>query len=545
MCLHGDHMTSTVLLDCTLRDGGYYNNWDFDTALVNRYLAAMAAAGVNVVEIGFRVPTRDGFYGPAAFSTDAWLQQLVIPPDIELAVMINAKDILNSASGIDACLQSLFAPRAQSPVSLVRIAAHLGEVEACGAVVQWLVAQGYRVGFNIMQIASASESDIAAAVMTVANWNNVVVLYFADSLGNMREVDITRVYAAFRRVWSGPLGIHAHNNMNRALTNTLHAQALSVQWLDATVLGMGRGAGNTEIEHLLLELERVADSPYRADPVLQFIDRDFAALHRQYGWGPNRYYYLAGLLGVHPTYVQEMLGGGQYSGDDILTVLRSLDQHSARSWSSASLQRAILQAYHRVPGSWSASGWAQGRDVLLLAAGPQLQHHWPAVADYIARTSPLVVALNHIASVPESVVDVYAACHPTRIRSQARAYHAAGKKLLVPWGVLTEDERAILQSLTILDYGIHIDAEVLQAEECACTLPYPFAAAYALCALAHSGARRVLLCGFDGYTQQEHLQSEMNDMFARFMQAYPQLPLCALTPTTYRIPQRSIYQPEP
>ena len=538
-------MTSTVLLDCTLRDGGYYNNWDFDTALVNRYLAAMAAAGVNVVEIGFRVPTRDGFYGPAAFSTDAWLQQLNIPAGMVLAVMINAKDVLSSAADIEACLLSLFAPRAQSSVSMVRIAAHLGEVEACGAVVQWLVAQGYRVGFNIMQIASASEADIDAAVSCIAAWQGVEVLYFADSLGNMREVDISRVHAAFRRTWSGPLGIHAHNNMNRALANTLHAQSLGVQWLDATVLGMGRGAGNTEIEHLLLELERAADSAYRADPVLQFIDHDFAALHQQYDWGPNRYYYLAGLLGVHPTYVQEMLSGGQYSGDDILTVLRSLDQKSARSWSNASLQRAILQAYHRVAGSWSARGWAQGREVLLLAAGPQLQHHWAAIADYIARKQPLVLALNHLPSVPEALVDVYVACHPTRIRSQAAAYRAAGKRLLVPWGVLTEDEQAILQSLPVLDYGIHIEPSMLQADEHACTLPYPFAAAYALCALAHSGATRALLCGFDGYTQQDTLQAEMNDMFANFMQQYPQLPLCAVTPTTYHIPQRSIYMPVP
>lgn len=538
-------MTSTVLLDCTLRDGGYYNNWDFDNALVNRYLAAMATAGVNVVEIGFRVPARDGFYGPAAFSTDAWLRQLVIPSDITLAVMINAKDVLGSAMGVADCLAALFAPCASSPVNMVRIAAHLGEVPACAAVVQWLVAQGYRVGFNIMQIASASETDIDAAVAAIAGWNNVEVLYFADSLGNMREADISRVHAAFRRTWVGPLGIHAHNNMHRALANTLHAQSLGVQWLDATVLGMGRGAGNTEIEHLLLELERVAGNAYRTDPVLQFIDRDFAALHRQYEWGPNRYYYLAGLLGVHPTYVQEMLSGGQYSGDDILTVLRSLDQTAARSWSSASLQRTILQAYHRVPGSWSARDWVQGRDVLLLAAGPQLQHHWPAIADYIARHKPLVLALNHLHTVPEALVDVYVACHPTRIRSQAAAYRAAGKQLLVPWGVLTDDEQTILQSLPVLDYGIHIEPGVLQADERACTLPYPFAAAYALCALAHSGAARVLLCGFDGYTQQDTLQADMNEMFACFMQQYPQLPLFALTPTTYHIPQRSIYMPEP
>lgn len=536
--------TPFTLLDCTLRDGGYYNNWDFETGLVNRYLAAMAAANIDIVEIGFRVPAKQGFYGAAAFSTDAWLRQLVIPDSLAIAVMVNAKDFLTSPQGVLPCLQSLFAPQAQSPVQWVRIAAHLAEVPQCEAAVKWLRKQGYRIGFNIMQIASVADTEIQHAVQTIASWDAVDVVYFADSLGNMREPDISRVYDAFRSAWAGPIGIHAHNNMNRALANTLHAHAQGVTWLDATVLGMGRGAGNTEIEHLLLELERQAGANCKADPVMQFIDRDFAALQREYGWGPNRYYYLAGLLGVHPTYVQEMMGGGQYNGDDILTVLRSLDKNTARSYSSASLQKTISLAYKNVAGSWHSAGWAQDRTVLLLAAGSQLQKHWPAINDFIVREKPLVLSLNHFSGVPEAVVDVYVACHPTRIRSQAQLYQQAGKPLIVPWQVLTDDEKTILQPLTIMDYGIHIAEGEMQAGDTGCTLAYPFAAAYALCALAGSGAKRVLLAGFDGYGTNDSLQNQMNDMFATYLQQNPQVVLCAVTPTTYHIPQRSIYMPD-
>jgi 4-hydroxy 2-oxovalerate aldolase len=337
--------------------------------------------------------------------------------------------------------------------------------------------------------------------------------------------------------------------MNRALANTLHASSLGVDWLDATVLGMGRGAGNTEIEHLLLELERqknpdFKNESYKADPVMQFIDHNFATLHSQYQWGPNRYYYLAGLLGVHPTYVQEMMNGGQYNGDDILTVLRSLDKNTARSYSSASLQRTISFAYKNVPGTWSSTNWAKDRTVLLLAAGQQLQQHWPAIQNFIEREKPLVVSLNHFASVPEESVDVYVACHPTRIRSQAKAYKQSGKPLIIPWQVLTPDEQLILQSVTIMDYGIHIADDELQADETGCTLPYPLAAAYALCALAGSAARRVLLCGFDGYHANDNLQHQMNDTFARYMHNHPQMELFAVTPTTYLVPQRSIYMPD-
>lgn len=534
---------SPVLLDCTFRDGGYYNNWDFDRDMANRYLAALAAARVDIVEIGFRVPARDSFYGAFAYSTDEWLRQLTIPDGLDVAVMINAKDFLTDPAGSIACLDRLFAPQAESPVTWVRIAAHLTEVPKCAEGVRHLRALGYRIGFNIMQIASVADADIQAAVHQVRDWDCVEVIYFADSLGNMKEADISRVYNAFQAAWPGPIGIHAHNNMNRALANTLHARAIGVQWLDATVLGMGRGAGNTEIEHLLLELERDPALPYRADPVLQFIDRDFAALHEEYRWGPNRYYYLAGMLGVHPTYVQEMLTGGQYSSDDILTVLRSLDQHTARSFSSASLQATINSAYRNTAGRWNPAGWAEGKTILLVAGGDQARHHLPAIQAWASKHQPHVMALNCLSFLPADLVDTYVACHPTRIRAQAAAYRRAGKPLVIPWGALTEDEQGILAELQILDYGIHIEAGQFEARDTSCVLPYPLAVAYALCVLSRSGARRLLLCGFDGYQDDEKLHAQVNDIFLQFIQQNPQVEIAAVTPTSYHLPQRSIYMP--
>ena len=83
-----------TILDCTLRDGGYYGNWDFDRSTVKRYLAAMSIAKVDIIEIGFRFLPQKKFLGPFAYSADEYLNSLSLPTNIEVAVMVNARELI-------------------------------------------------------------------------------------------------------------------------------------------------------------------------------------------------------------------------------------------------------------------------------------------------------------------------------------------------------------------------------------------------------------------------------------------------------------------
>ena len=96
------------LLDCTLRDGGYYNDWDFCESLVSKYLQAMAQSGVPVVELGFRFLEPAGYAGPTAHTTDDYIEGLDVPDSIELGVMLNAKDLVSFAGGPSAAIDKLF-----------------------------------------------------------------------------------------------------------------------------------------------------------------------------------------------------------------------------------------------------------------------------------------------------------------------------------------------------------------------------------------------------------------------------------------------------
>ena len=134
----------TTFLDCTLRDGGYYNNWDFEPDLVKDYLQAMAALKVDYVEIGLRSIINTGFNGGFAYSTDAFLNGLAIPDELagKIGVMVNASELVQSPEQQQEILQMLFATKPQSPVSLVRIACHVHEFAAALPVARGWVHHG-------------------------------------------------------------------------------------------------------------------------------------------------------------------------------------------------------------------------------------------------------------------------------------------------------------------------------------------------------------------------------------------------------------------
>ena len=163
---------SLRVLDCTLRDGGYYNNWDFAPAVVRHYIEAVAAAGIDSVEIGFRFFTKDRFLGAHAYTTDAYLETLNLPASVEWGVMCNAADLVGYADGPAAAIDCLFQAASDSPIDLVRVAAHMTETAACEPAIRRLKALGYRVGFNLMQISEYDDATIrdAAHGGTPLNW---------------------------------------------------------------------------------------------------------------------------------------------------------------------------------------------------------------------------------------------------------------------------------------------------------------------------------------------------------------------------------------
>jgi len=297
-------MNKTIkLLDCTFRDGGYYNNWNFDKSTINEYFKTINKCKIKFVELGFRFIDKSKTKGVTAYTKDNFINQLKIPNNISIGVMINAGDLLKKEgiTPLEQC-KKVF-PNVKSKIKFVRIACHYEEIFKIKSVILWLKKQNFSVGVNLMQISEINFKKIKK-VCKYLKPLNINMLYFADSLGSLNPNTTKKIVNSFRKNWSKDLGIHAHNNLGLALKNSIIANKNGVDWVDCTIHGMGRGPGNLRTEDIVTQ---VFKQKKITNEVNKLIRKRFKKMMKKYKWGQNKYYEMAAKYKIHPTYIQRML----------------------------------------------------------------------------------------------------------------------------------------------------------------------------------------------------------------------------------------------
>ena len=533
------HSMTLKILDCTLRDGGYYNDWDFPSEVVNSYLSAMKAAQVDVVELGFRFISNKGFKGATAYTSDDFLRSLSIPKELTVGVMVNGSDLLTDL-GLEAALDRLFPePAALTPVDIVRFACHFHEFEQILPAVGWLTERGYRVGFNLMQITDRTREEVLQLGRLARNWP-VEVLYFADSMGSMTPDDTVRIMGWLREEWDGPLGIHTHDNMGLALANTLQAAAKGATWLDATVTGMGRGPGNARTEELVIEAETLRGRKANLVPLMTLIRQYFGPMKAKCGWGTNPYYYLSGKYGIHPTYVQAMHADPRYDEEDILAVIEHLRLEGGKKFSADRLHDARNFYSGKPHGTWNPAMMIADREVLILGTGPGVGAHRSALETYIRRTRPVVLALNTQSDIAPELIDLRAACHPVRLMADCEIHVTLPQPLVTPASMLPPHIRAALADKRLLDFGLGVEGGGFAFHETHCIAPTSLVLAYALAVATSGKAKRILMAGFDGYPAGDARNEETGEILNSYDKSGG-LELVSITPTHHRIHCSSVY----
>ncbi len=529
-----------VVLDCTLRDGGYYNSWDFDFSLVQNYLDSMAAAGIDFVELGFRSSVANGFKGACAYTSDEFLDALNLPTNLTIGVMVNGNE-LSSAESRESILEKLFPNSAvNAKFDLVRIACHAYEFKDVLPAASWLKERGFKVGYNLMQVADKSELEVVELAKEAARYP-LDVLYFADSMGGMSPDHTARIIGWIREGWSGPMGIHTHDNMGLALQNSVRAMDEGVAWVDSTVTGMGRGPGNARTEELVIEMAERRGTAVNLEPLMRLVRKHFKPMQEQYGWGTNSYYYLAGKYAIHPTYIQEMLNDSRYDEEDILAVIEHLRVEGGKKFSLNTLD-AARHFYRGEPaGSWDPQSMMKDREVLLLGSGPGVANHRGAIESYIRRKNPLVMALNTQSSIDADLIDVRVACHPVRLLADCETHTRLPQPLITPVSMLPDDVKVSLSEKNTLDFGLKVEAEIFAFGRHYCSVPTSLVIAYALAIMTSGRATRVLMSGFDGYGADDPRSQEMQSLLSLYQSIPEALPLVAVTPTRYSLAAQSIY----
>ncbi|GAB6926822.1 hypothetical protein JCM10914A_08050 [Paenibacillus sp. JCM 10914] len=284
--------SQTKIVDCTIRDGGLVNNWDFSVEFVQNLYAGLNEAGVDYMEIGYKNSPKllkgADQAGPWRFLDDDFLKE-VIP--------LKGKTKLSALVDIGRVDVDDILPREESLLDLIRVACYIKDVDKALALVQTFHDRGYETTLNIMALSNVMENELQEAFEMIKD-SVVDVVYIVDSYGSLDHKDMEYLVNKFKtHLPEKRLGVHTHNNMQLAFSNTLIAADLGVELLDASVYGMGRAAGNCPTELLVTHLK---GTKYEIRPVLDIIERFMIPLREKEEWGYIMPYMITGSLDEHP-----------------------------------------------------------------------------------------------------------------------------------------------------------------------------------------------------------------------------------------------------
>lgn len=284
------------VVDATLRDGGLVNNFYFKDEFVKALYFANIKAGVDYMEFGYKA-SKELFdpdkFGKWKFCNEEDIRSIVGDnnSDMKISVMADVgrtdfrKDIIDKKDSV---------------IDMIRVATYINTMPAAIEMIEYCKQKGYEVSCNIMAISTASERDVDQALDYLGN-SSVDVVYIVDSYGSYYPEqirDISEHYIEKLDKYGKMTGIHAHNNQQLAFANTIESVATGVSYLDATMSGMGRGAGNCNMESILGFLK---NPKYNIIPILKFIQKYMLELKKEgFVWGYDVPYQITGMLNIHP-----------------------------------------------------------------------------------------------------------------------------------------------------------------------------------------------------------------------------------------------------
>ena len=366
------------ILDCTLRDGGYYTNWDFEDKIVETYIQNLNALPIDYIELGYRNKPQAEYMGQYGYCPVSTLKNIRDISNKKLAIMLNEKD--TRPKDLDSLLTPII-----GVVDMVRLAVDPKNFDRAIILAKAVKAIGFEVAFNTMYM--STWNDLENFYPKLSQLKETADLFcMVDSYGSMTPGMIETTIHEVRKHTNVTLGFHGHNNLQLALINSLTAQQEGVQFIDATMLGMGRGAGNLNMELLLTYLNKHSSLDVDFNKLGDILQA-FGPLLQHYQWGTSLPYMLSGANSIPQKDVMEWVQNRIYSFN---SIVRALDNRKSHKDDNA--KYPVLNVTKRY------------QNVLIVGGGETVTRHITAIKTFVEKhDAALVFATARFAGLFENV----------------------------------------------------------------------------------------------------------------------------------------------
>lgn len=389
-------MENIKLLDCTLRDGGYINDWKFGCHTIKDILKKLVDSQVDYVEVGF---LRDCEYSKdtAVFNNCSDIENIL--PDnrgnTKFTVMaLHNKYNIDQLEDYDG-----------KTIDALRITFHDYDINEGLAYIKKAISKGYKVFANPINIMGYSDEMILKLLYQI-NQIKPYAFSIVDTFGSMMKEDLMRIYSIVEHNLdkSVVIGLHLHENL--ALSYSLAQEFISMKSsgrkcvIDASMLGMGRSPGNLCMELIMDYMNKSQESIYNVNPVLDGIDDHIVKLKKIEPWGYNTAYALSAKFNLHRNYAEFLLGKGRLRAKQINQILASIENDKKTSYDEEYAQ-SLYQKFqnHEINDEKLVSQLKEilsGKRILILAPGTSILKNKYKIDSFIKEEEPVIISANFV-----------------------------------------------------------------------------------------------------------------------------------------------------
>lgn len=481
-------MNNISILDCTLRDGGYINNWKFGKSIIKKILNNLTVSNIDIIECGF-ISDIEYDENKTLFSNIKQVNNIFNNQNKDILyvgmIALGEKEI--HYSKIPKCEEQL--------ITGIRLTFHQDEIEKAIEFATDLMEKGYKVFMQPVGTMSYSDVELIDLIQKI-NKLNPFAFYIVDTFGTMTKNDLLRMFYLIDHNLDLAIniGFHSHNNMQLSFSNAQELMEINTRRhiiIDSSIFGMGRGAGNLCTELVTQYINENIENKYDIVPLFEIIDGYLSKLKIENPWGYSAPYYIAAVNNCHPNYASHLINKQTITSTDINNILKSIPIDKRYIYNKHFIEKLYIdyqQTYIDDRESIeNINRIITGRDVLVLAPGRSLIDEQSRILDFIQEKNPITITINFDSEVYKQDIVFISNLKRFNLLKDSNVLDDERFKLIVTSNITTK-YRQNQEIINYMDFLIKEDSDVSDN-----------AGLMLLKLLSELNVETIYLAGFDGF----------------------------------------------
>ncbi|KAB0574157.1 hypothetical protein F7P74_07655 [Helicobacter pullorum NCTC 12824] len=381
------------VLDCTLRDGGYVNNFSFSKDCVADIVTLLEQSKVEFIEIGFLKNTKEANQTTifSCFDEFNFLHQCKKQHSYYVAMIVYGKFDVDKIP-----------KKEETIIDCIRVTFKKNEITQAIQFIKLVKDKGYMVSANPTGINDYSNEELLELVNLI-NKTNFDMFAIVDTLGVLTSKQLLQIFELLNKKLKNNIKIcfHSHNNLQLSFSNACELIDYSTERniiVDSSCKGMGRGAGNLCTELILFYLNSNYHATYNLIPILQIIDKYIEPLSHIYDWGYTLPYYIASIHNCHPNYAIYLSNKQKLTAEQINNILMKIPDNQKNNYNEKLIQQLYLSSQNISFDDTYTLEYLQtliqNRRVLIIGPGVSIDKNKEHIVTFIKEENPFIIMLN-------------------------------------------------------------------------------------------------------------------------------------------------------